>query len=119
MGVGSWLALQEEPNYPAINDDVQSSKSSLKSRMHFMATTSTCRGETEELVTELLARRPEEIDDAQFLLELRRSLKQYEDRYNLPSDRLHAALAAGDLTETLDVCDWLIQYSLLLRAEAW
>jgi hypothetical protein len=49
--------------------------------------------------------------------QLRRSLKQFEDHYRIPSHRLHAALDAGELTETLDVCDWLILYSVLLRVE--
>lgn len=83
-----------------------------------MAPVETCRADADQLLTDLLAQRPAESDSAQVVIELRQSLKQYEDRYNVPSDRLHAALEAGDLTETLDVCDWLIQYSMLLRAEA-
>jgi hypothetical protein len=83
-----------------------------------MALRSSCQTEDNQSPNELLAQRPHEPDNASVVSELRRSVKSYEDRYNMPSDRLEAALAAGEITETLDVCDWLIQYSMLLRAEA-
>lgn len=83
-----------------------------------MAITSSCRADTDRSQVDLLVQRPLASDNAQVVIELRRSLKRYEDRYNIPSDRLQAALDAGDISETLDVCDWLIQYSILLRAEA-
>ena len=83
-----------------------------------MATKSSCRTTTDQSSNDLLAQRPLASDDVRAVIELRRSVKSYEDRYNMPSDRLQAALAAGDISETLDVCDWLIQYSMLLRAEA-
>jgi predicted transcriptional regulator len=52
------------------------------------------------------------------LKELRAVLHAYEARYELPSDRLEAELAAGRIRETEEVCDWLISwhtYQALLR----
>lgn len=83
-----------------------------------MALRSSCRTDDDQSPNDLLAQRPHESDNARVVSELRRSVKRYEDRYNLPSDLLQAALTAGEISETLDVCDWLIQYSMLLRAEA-
>ena len=82
-----------------------------------MALRSTCRTDTEQSPAELLLQRPVGTDRTQILIELRRTLQQYEERYRIPSHRLRAALDAGELTETLDVCDWIILYSVLLHAE--
>jgi hypothetical protein len=82
-----------------------------------MALRATCRTEPDQSPAELLLQRPAGTDRAQILIELRRTLQQYEDRYHIPSHRLRAALDAGELTETLDVCDWLMLYSVLLHAE--
>ena len=72
-----------------------------------------------QAVADLLAKRPTAAENARAMSELEQLLKDYEDRYDLPSDRLKAALDAGEITETLDVCDWLIHYSIYLRAEEW
>jgi hypothetical protein len=74
--------------------------------------------DADQVVADLLARRPEADDNAKALDELGKLLKQYEDRYDLPSDRLHAAVESGELTESLDVCDWLIHYAIFLRVQA-
>lgn len=66
---------------------------------------------------EFVAQRPGATESAAAITELREKVKQYEDRYNLPSDRLHAAVASGELEETLDICDWLIHYDILQYVE--
>lgn len=74
--------------------------------------------DADQIVADLLAQRPEPADKAEVLNGLRELLKPYEERYNLPSDRLFAAVAAGELTETLDVCDWMIHYGIFLDVQA-
>ncbi len=76
------------------------------------------KADADQIVADLLAQRPKVADNAEALKELRELLKQYEDRYNLPSNQLHAALETGELAETLDVCDWLIHYSIFLRVQS-
>jgi hypothetical protein len=75
------------------------------------------QSKSERSIEEFLARRPNAAESAAAIAELRETVKRYEERYNLPSDRLHAAVAAGEISETLDVCDWLIHYDMLLHVE--
>ena len=82
-----------------------------------MALPKPSRSGSNRSLEELLAQRPDASETPAAILALRETVKRYEERYNLPSDRLHAALAAGDITETLDVCDWLIHYDILLHVE--
>ena len=79
---------------------------------------SSCERPADQMLTELLAQRPASLDAAQAVRELRRRVKHYEDRYGIPSDRLHQAIEAGDMVEDLEVSRWIFQYTLLLRAEA-
>jgi hypothetical protein len=65
----------------------------------------------------VFAQRPDASESVAALAELREKVKRYEERYNLSSDRLHAAVASGELTETLDVCDWMIHYDILQYVE--
>ena len=83
-----------------------------------MALVKSRKADADAIVADLLARRPEASDKTEVLNELRKILKPYEDRYNLPSDRLFAAVAAGELAETLDVCDWMIHYGIFLDVQA-
>ncbi len=39
-----------------------------------------------------------------------------ERHYNLPSDQIHAAIDAGTLEETAEVCNWIIDHDLLERS---
>ena len=54
---------------------------------------------------------------AAYLAELRASVKQYEEQYGMPSDRIHEAIDAGELIEDLDVCNWIFAYDLLRDVE--
>lgn len=40
----------------------------------------------------------------------------YEQRFNVPSSRIHDAINDGRLTETAEVCDWIMDVELLERA---
>ena len=74
--------------------------------------------EIEQQLLELLKGRYDFQSQETMLGEIRESVKQYEQRYGLSSDCVHNAIDAGELTEDLDVCDWIFQYNLLRRVEA-
>lgn len=42
----------------------------------------------------------------------------YEVRHGMPSSEVGPAIDRGELEETLDVCQWLLDYDLLRRAES-
>lgn len=54
---------------------------------------------------------------AAYLAELRASVKRYEERYGMPSHRVHDAIEAGELIEDLAVGHWIFQYDLLCDVE--
>jgi hypothetical protein len=51
------------------------------------------------------------------LAELRASVKQYGERYGLPSNRIHNAIDGGELIEYLEVGHEIFQYDLLRDVE--
>ncbi|MBA3450489.1 MAG: hypothetical protein H0T18_04680 [Chloroflexia bacterium] len=69
-------------------------------------------------IEELLEQRHDTEAQNAMLAEIRESVRQYEERYGMSSDRIHDAIDAGELIEVLDVCDWIFQYNLLQRVEA-
>ena len=44
---------------------------------------------------------------------LRREIRVYEVRYEIPSDRLEDALVRGEIRETAEVANWVIAYRML------
>jgi len=44
---------------------------------------------------------------------LRREIRVYEERYEIPSDRLEDALVRGEIRETAEVANWVIAYRML------
>ncbi|HEU5422125.1 MAG TPA: hypothetical protein VFU72_01165 [Nitrolancea sp.] len=65
------------------------------------------------LVEELLRQRDVLRAHTNLVETLSTSIQEYERRYSLSSDQLHAAIEAGQLQETEEVCDWIIDYELL------
>lgn len=47
--------------------------------------------------------------------ELATRIADYERRYGVPSDAVHAAIDRGELVETHEVCEWLMDVDLLQR----
>lgn len=45
--------------------------------------------------------------------ELGTRIKELEARYGISSDQIHEAIDNGELQETLEVCDWIMDYNLL------
>jgi hypothetical protein len=83
-----------------------------------MGLRTTCHVDTETELSEFLTQRPKPSDVSQTISELRRCVKQYEDRYGIESCCLHQAIDDGTLVEDREVGRWIFQYNLLLRAEA-
>lgn len=50
--------------------------------------------------------------------ELAAQVAAYEARFGLPSTEIHDAIDDGRLVETLDVCNWIIDYERLVLAES-
>ena len=46
---------------------------------------------------------------------LRRRLRRFEARYEMPSDRLEAAVANGSQRETAEIAQWLITWRAYQR----
>jgi len=46
-------------------------------------------------------------------LDVEARVKAYEAQFGLPSSEIHDALDRGDLVETLDVCNWIMDYEWL------
>lgn len=44
---------------------------------------------------------------------IERRIREYEDRYGIATDEVHAAIDAGRLDETLEVCNWIMDAKLL------
>lgn len=47
--------------------------------------------------------------------ELQDRIREFEVRYRLRSEDVPAAIGRGELDETLEVCDWMIDFDLLQR----
>ncbi|HEV2107711.1 MAG TPA: hypothetical protein VGR16_05565 [Thermomicrobiales bacterium] len=72
----------------------------------------------EEQATELLRQMNDPVLAQKRLSELVERVKQYEEKYQLDSRLIHDAIDNGQLTETLEICHWIIDYDLLTRAKA-
>lgn len=83
-----------------------------------MATTPLREPKIELRYQQLLGASLAEVDSVNMLSKLRRIVDDYETRYGISSERLHDAIEARELVETLDVGDWLFHYDLMCRVEA-
>ena len=57
------------------------------------------------------------VDRVKLLADLRREIRQYEERYGIASERIHEAIDSGDLVEDQDVGHWIFQYTILCSVE--
>lgn len=67
-------------------------------------------------ISRLLAQRDDPEEQARLLNETREIVAAFEKQFGLPSDQIHAAIDAGELIETEEVCHWIFQYNILQRA---
>ncbi len=49
----------------------------------------------------------------QWRADLGNRIKELEARYGITSDQIHDAIDNGQLDETLEVCDWIMDYDIL------
>lgn len=70
------------------------------------------------LAAELIHRRAILLEHTQTLERLRARVEGFERRYGIPSAEVHAAIEAGRLRETDEVCDWILDDELVRAAEA-
>jgi hypothetical protein len=82
-----------------------------------MATIAIGGKSVEQILKELSEQQFDTEAQAAMLLELKERVTHYEQRYGMPSDRIHEAIDAGELIEDLDVCHWIMDYELLQSAE--
>lgn len=47
---------------------------------------------------------------------LRSRVRENERKFNIRSCEVHRAIDAGELTETSEVCRWIMDYDVLVRA---
>ncbi len=65
------------------------------------------------LADELLAHRSDPQRQAAYVLQLRQRVRGYEIAFQMPSERVHAAIEDGTLRETHEVCRWIMDYDQL------
>ncbi len=77
-----------------------------------MKSTNGASAQTEALLHEIARlRRVAHQQDA-----LRQRIRAYEERYQIRSDEVHAAIDSGRLVETAEVCDRIMDHELLQRS---
>lgn len=67
----------------------------------------------DERVEEILRQRDDPELMARNRAKIDARIKKYEAQYGMKSDEVHDAIERGDLTETLEVCDWIMDYDFL------
>jgi hypothetical protein len=55
---------------------------------------------------------------ARYLRELKENVARCEAKFGIPSEDIHDAIEEGRLVETLEVCDWIMDYNSLQRIHA-
>ena len=50
------------------------------------------------------------------LVALRSRVLAYEEQFGIPSSEVHEAIEDGRLQETLEVCDWIMDFEVLEQA---
>jgi len=67
---------------------------------------------SDELVRQITVLR----QHSQHVSMLETRIAAYEQQFNIPSSLIHEAINDGRLTETSEVCDWIMDVELLERA---
>lgn len=81
-----------------------------------MALTDRRSAKIEAKIAALMAQRDDAELQQRFREETRRNVERCERKFGIPSERIHEAIDAGTLEETLEVVDWIFDYNLLCRA---
>jgi len=81
-----------------------------------MTATKTTRPTVEQLIEEFKSYREDPEQVRRDEEELKERLRGYEQKYGMRSTDVHAAIDRKELQETLEVCNWLMDYHDL---EGW
>jgi hypothetical protein len=73
---------------------------------------------TKELADQLLAERDVISRYVERIDKIRSRVLACEEKFGIPSSQIHEAIESGQLYETLEVCEWIIDYELLSRAKS-
>lgn len=66
--------------------------------------------------TEIARKLREASEHERVVAKLRSRVQAYEGQFNIRSCDIHRAIDAGELTETSEVCRWIMDYDVLARA---
>lgn len=75
------------------------------------------RRRPEELAAVLIQERAVLLEQQTQLEVLRTRVAGYERHFGIASSQLHDAIDRGELTETAEVCDWIIDVEQLQRSD--
>lgn len=71
--------------------------------------------EAERRTAELLAQLDDDSFQDALLADLLQRVEAFEQQYGMPSDSVNQAIDMGLLVESHEVCQWLLDYKMLLR----
>lgn len=61
---------------------------------------------------------PDEIEGNRYVEGLRRRIQTAEINFGMSSETMSSRLASGEIEETSDICDWLMDINALKHAES-
>jgi len=68
------------------------------------------------LTAEIMRQRNDPTEQERTAEKLRSRVRACEVKFNIRSSDIHRAIDAGDLVETAEVCRWIMDYDMLVRA---
>lgn len=76
------------------------------------------RQNPEELAAALLRERETLLEQQAEIVALQARVAAYEQKFGIPSAWIHDAIDRGELIETLEVCDWIMDVEQLQQESA-
>ena len=74
----------------------------------------------DRLAAEIARKSRDSSEHERVVARLRSRVQAYERQFNIRSGDIHRAIDAGELRETSDICRWIMDYDVLVRAgKAW
>lgn len=70
----------------------------------------------QRLVAQLLGQLQVIDEHMEYLRQVMDRVQAMEQRYGIASADIHSAIEAGEIRETLDVCNWIMDYEILKRS---
>lgn len=70
----------------------------------------------DRLVAEIARRFRDASEHERVVAKLRLRVQAYERQFEIRSCDIHRAIDSGELTETAEVCRWIVDYDVLVRA---